>query len=424
MILNDLASKQKTNLPVIIIGAGVAGLCASYYLTKKNISHIILERGEVANTWINERWDNFSLVNPNWAIKIPEFGFGTKFFPSKNPDGFLNKSQTIEYLKSFGGFVGSKIYTNENVDAVTKEKESYKIVTSKRVIRSDIVIVASGAFGNSYIPKINSDLSNNIFQIHSAEYKNHKQLSEGGVLVVGSGQSGAQIAEDLIESGKEVWLAVSKCGRRLRKYKGKDSSWWNYKMGLFDKTVDEVPFNDRWKCSPHTSGGRGGHDINLMDLYEKGLNLCGSVYSCSDNKVIFNDDLYENLKFSDDFAINWSKRVDDFIIRENMVTPPGSVIRDKRINKGNINSVPEMTLSPSISSVIWATGFRYNFDWIKLELTDKNGHPIQRRGVTRHNGLYFMGLQWMHTSKSAQFIGVGEDAEFIVNDIRSKYIID
>jgi putative flavoprotein involved in K+ transport len=420
--LNNLGKKQKVNSPVVIVGAGIAGLCISYYLTRKNVDHIILERGEVANTWINERWDNFSLVNPNWAIKIPEFGFGTKFFPSKNPDGFLDKLQTVDYLKSFSSFIGSKIYTNENVASITKENNIYKTVTSKRTIKSDIVIVASGAFGDLYIPEMNLNINNQVFQIHSSGYKNHEDLPEGGALVVGSGQSGAQIAEDLLESGKEVWLAVSKCGRRLRRYKGKDSSWWNYTMGLFDKTVDEVPFNDRWKCSPHTSGGRGGHDINLMDLAEKGLNLRGSVYSCSKNKIIFNNDLYSNLKFSDDFAINWSKKVDDFIQQKNMATPPDNATKDKRINRSNITSPSEMSFPSSVKSIIWATGFRYNFDWVKLKLTDKNGHPIQKRGTTKYKGFYFMGLQWMHTSKSAQFIGVGEDAEFIVNDIGSKYV--
>ena len=419
--MNNLESKQKVNMPVVIIGAGIAGLCTSYYLTRNNIDHIILEKGEVANTWVNERWDSFSLVNPNWAIKIPDFGFGSKFFPSKNPDGFLNKSETVNYLKSFSEFIGSKIYINEKVNSISKQKNIYRIDTTKRTIKSNIVVIASGAFGNSYIPEMNLNLNNQVFQIHSSEYKNYKQLPEGGVMVVGSGQSGAQIAEDLLESGKEVWLAVSKCGRRLRKYKGKDSSWWNYKMGLFDKTVNEVPFNDRWKCSPHTSGGRGGHDINLMDLAEKGLNLCGSVNKCSGNKVIFNDDLYNNLKFSDDFALNWCKKVDDFIQQNNMLTAPEKVSNDKRIIKKNLNSPLEISSADNLKSIIWATGFRYNFDWVKMKLIDQKGHPIQKRGITKHLGLYFMGLQWMHTSKSAQFIGVGEDAEYIVEDIRSKF---
>ena len=209
------------NSKVVIIGAGIAGLCISYYLSRKNVPHIIIERGEIANTWINERWNNFHLVNPNWAIKIPEFGFGTKYFPSKNPHGFLNKIQTIEYIKSFASYVGSKIYIKENVDSIVKEKDIYKIVTSTRTIVTDTVIVASGAFGESYIPSINKNLNEEIYQIHSSEYKDSENLPEGGVLVIGSGQSGAQIVEDLMDSGRKVWLAVSKCGRRPRNYRGK-----------------------------------------------------------------------------------------------------------------------------------------------------------------------------------------------------------
>ena len=200
--MNNLESKQKINMPVVIIGAGIAGLCTSYYLTRNNIDHIILEKGEIANTWINERWDSFALVNPNWAIKIPDFGFGSKFFPSKNPDGFLNKSETVNYLKSFSEFIGSKIYINEKVNSIYKQENIYRIDTTKRTIKSNIVVIASGAFGNSYIPEMNLNLNNQVFQIHSSEYKNYKQLPEGGVMVVGSGQSGAQIAEDLLESGK------------------------------------------------------------------------------------------------------------------------------------------------------------------------------------------------------------------------------
>ena len=411
------------NSKVVIIGAGIAGLCISYYLSRKNVPHIIIERGEIANTWINERWNNFHLVNPNWAIKIPEFGFGTRYFPSKNAHGFLNKIQTIEYIKSFASYVGSKIYIKENVDSIVKEKDIYKIVTSTRTIVTDTVIVASGAFGESYIPSIKENLNEEIYQIHSSEYKNSENLPEGGVLVVGSGQSGAQIVEDLMDSGRKVWLAVSKCGRRPRNYRGKDSSWWNYNMGLFDKTIDDVPFKERWKGSAHTSGSKGGHDINLMDLAEKGLNLCSSVKNCTSKKIVFNNDLYENLKFSDNYAINWSKNVDDYIFEKNLKMPFGRINQDKRINRKKIQYLKEISFSESLKCIIWSTGFRYNFSWIKLDITDGNGIPIQKRGVTKYKGLYFMGLQWMHSAKSAQFIGVAEDAEFIVNDMFAKKII-
>ena len=410
-------NNRTINSKVVIIGAGIAGLCTSFYLAKQNIPHIIIERGEVANTWINERWDSFHLVNPNWAIKIPEFGFGTETFPSDNADGFLNKSETVKYVKSFAKYIGTNILTNENVNSLTKEGDDFIINTSKRTIKSNKVIIASGAFGNAYIPNINSELNNNILQIHSTEFKNSSKLPKGGVLVVGSGQSGAQIAEELIEDGREVWLAVSKCGRRPREYRGKDSSWWNYEMGSFDKTVDDTPVEQRWTCSPHTSGSKGGHDINLINLVEHGLNLCGTVDNCGFGEILFKDNLYQNLKFSDDHAINWAKKVDDYISKNNLKFPFEKIIRDKRIEKFKTKINKKISAPQDIKSIIWSTGFRYNYDWINLNITNEKGHPIQKRGVTEYDGLYFMGLQWMHSSKSAQFVGVAEDAEFVVEDI-------
>ncbi len=416
----NITKKKLIKIPVAVIGAGIAGLATSYYLKKRNIDHIIVERGEVANTWINERWDNFYLVNPNWAIKIPEFGFGSSQFPSKNPDDFLSKNQTIELIKSYSKFIGSKIFENESVKSIKKYKNKYRLDTSKRMIIADNVVLSTGAFGNYKVPKISSNINQNIFQIHSSEYKNFNQLPPGGVMVVGSGQSGAQIAEDLLINGMDVSLALSKCGRRLRSYRGKDSSWWNYKMGLFDKTVDDVPFENRWKCSPHTSGANGGHEINLIDLSEKGLNLFGSVKESKDNKLIFNDDMFDNLKFSDDYALNWSKNVDEFIRKENLEAPIEKISEDIRLKSFENHKSLELNIMPKIKSIIWATGFKYNYDWIDLNITNERGFPVHKRGVTKYEGFYFMGLQWMHTSKSAQFIGVGEDAEFIVNKISSR----
>jgi putative flavoprotein involved in K+ transport len=413
--------KNKVNdIPIVIIGAGIAGLCVSYYLSKKNINHIILERGVIGNSWINERWDSFHLVNPNWAIKIPDFDINSKNFPSNNPDGFLNKTEVVNYIESFAKFVGSKIYEKENVKKISKKNNRYQIVTSKQILSSKIVIVASGAFGNAHSPNIKTNLDQNIFQIHSSEYKNSTQLPKGDVVVVGSGQSGAQIAEDLLNSGKNVWLSVSKCGRRPRSYRGKDSSWWNYKMGLFDKTVNQVPFEERWKCSAHTSGSMGGHDINLLDLKEKGLNLCGSVKKCENHKLLIKNNLYKNIKFSDEYAINWSEDVDNFIKNSKIQATVEKITPDNRIIGKQLNSISEIYLKKFEDSVIWATGFRYNYDWIDLDITDKHNHPLQKRGITKFPGFYFMGLQWMHSSKSAQFIGVAEDANFIVNDIFSK----
>ena len=191
-------------------------------------------------------------------------------------------------------------------------------------------------------------------------------------------------------------------------------------MGSFDKTVDEVPFENRWKCSPHTSGSMGGHDINLLDLAEKGLNLSGSINDCQKNKLIINDNLYNNIKYSDEHAINWAKGVDKFITEKKINTNIEKINQDKRIVKSKLISIDELALNESKDSIIWSTGFRYNYDWIDLDISDNNNQPQQKRGITKYSGFYFMGLQWMHSSKSAQFIGVAEDAEFIVNDMLSK----
>ncbi|MBA46453.1 MAG: hypothetical protein CL893_00015 [Dehalococcoidia bacterium] len=417
-----ISKKNKIDTPILIIGAGMAGLCVSYFLTKKKIEHIILEKGSVGNSWINERWDNFYLVNPNWAMKIPEFDIHSNNFKFESPDGFLNKQEVINYIESFAKFIGPKIYENEKAEKVSKKKDRYEIITSKQIIQSKVAVIASGAFGNPHKPNIGKNLDNKIFQIHSSEYKNYGQLNSGKVVVVGSGQSGAQIAEDLLISGKKVWLAVSRCGRRPRRYRGKDSSWWNNEMGLFDKTVDEVPFEDRWKCSAHTSGSMGGHDINLLDLKEKGLNLCGTIKECEKNKLIINDNLFENIKFSDNHALSWSKQVDNYINKKKIKFKSEKLISDQRIKSKDLKSVKKLELNKD-DNIIWATGFRYNYDWINLDVTDNNNHPLQNRGETNFRGLYFMGLQWMHSSKSAQFIGVAEDAEFIVNDILSKNLL-
>jgi putative flavoprotein involved in K+ transport len=417
------SNKEINNTSVVIIGAGIAGLCISYFLSKKNINHIILEKGVIANSWVNERWDNFYLVNPNWAMKIPEFDIDSNNFPFDNPDGFLNKKEVINYVQSFAKFIGSKIYENEKVENISKEKNQYKIITSKKIINCNIAVIASGAFGNAHKPEISKKINSKLFQIHSSQYKNSSQLPKGKVIVVGSGQSGAQIAEDLLTSGKEVWLAVSKCGRRPRSYRGKDSSWWNYEMGLFNKTIDEVPFANRWKCSAHTSGSMGGHDINLLDLREKGLNICGTIRECKKDNLIVNDDLFENIKFSDEYAINWSIEVDKYINKKNISTKTENLHTDKRIISDQLKSIDRLNLNYDEDSIIWSTGFRYDYDWIDLDVTDDNNHPIQRRGVTKYKGLYFMGLQWMHSSKSAQFIGVAEDANFIVRDILSKNLL-
>jgi putative flavoprotein involved in K+ transport len=406
---------------IVIIGAGSAGLATSYFLTQRGIDHIVLERGEVGNTWEKERWDGFHLVNPNWAIRLPGFHYvGTE------PGGYLSKAKTIEYLQNYAKHFGAPVRTGVEVDSLARIESDYRITTrSGDVIDARCVAVATGAFGLPKIPEYATNLTGDVKQIHSAEYRNPESLVDGGVLVVGSGQSGAQITEELLEAGRRVWLSVGTAGRRPRRYRTRDSSWWNYTMGSFDKTIENVVSLDdaRYGSSSHTSGAKGGHDIYLRQMAKDGVVLVGPVADGSGDSITLDPRLLEILRVVDDHTINWKKNVDTYI-EENGIQvppddeaiPPGIDGYPKEESPGSLNLV-----DAGVNTVIWSTGFRYDFDWIKLPITGEHNYPNQHRGVTEFPGLYFMGLQWMYGSKSAQFIGVGEDAEYVAGHVADRF---
>ena len=406
---------------IVIIGAGSAGLSTSFFLTKQGIEHVVLERGNIANTWKKERWDGFYLVNPNWAIRLPGFHYvGT------DPDGYLSKNETIHYLQDYAAHFGAPVRTNTNVNSLEKTDNGYQLLLDDgNAINANGVIVATGAFGIPRIPSFSTNISKKIHQIHSATYVNPQSLPDGAVLVVGSGQSGAQIAEELHQAERRVFLAVSSAGRRPRRYRGRDSSWWNYAMGSFDKTVDDVESIVKFRFGPsaHTSGAQGGHDIYLRQLANEGVVLLGPVTDAHHNVITPATNLEEILKEVEAHTKRWKANVDRYIEKNGIQSHlDTSEVDDETTNWPEYDPPNEIDLSDAgIRTIIWATGFEYNYEWIKLPVTDDRNYPIQRRGVTKYMGLYFMGLQWMHGSKSAQFIGVGEDAEYVANHVASNF---
>jgi putative flavoprotein involved in K+ transport len=406
---------------VVVIGAGSAGLATSYFLSEKNIDHLVLERGEVGNTWNVERWDGFHLVNPNWAVQLPGFHYA-----GEEPDGYLSKRETIDYLQGYAKHFDAPVRAGVEVETLEQHGDAYRLTTSScHVIEARCVVVATGAFGVPKTPDFSSGLSSSVTQIHSAEYKNPKTLDDGGVLVVGSGQSGAQISEELLQADKQVWLSVGNAGRRPRRYRGRDSSWWNYTMGNFDKTIENVESIDsaRFGSSSHTSGAGGGHDIYLRQMAKNGVTLVGPVTGGDDVTISLRTDLKEILDAVDAHPIQWKQGVDEYVEKhginvpmDDTVDPPGIKHWPKGAVLSEINLV-----EAGIKTIIWSTGFKYDFDWIKLPITGEHNFPIQRRGVTEYSGLYFMGLQWMYGSKSAQFIGVGEDAEYVAGHAAERF---
>jgi putative flavoprotein involved in K+ transport len=412
-----LSSNPAESHNIVIIGAGPAGLSTSYFLKQQNIEHVVLERGNVGNTWDVERWDGFYLVNPNWAVRLPGFHYvGTE------PEGYLSKLETIQYLQDYAAHFESPVRTGIEVESLEQVSSGYKLhLGNGHVIEARCVVVATGAFGVPKLPDYTEQLSDSFTQMHSAAYKNPDALNDGAVLVVGSGQSGAQIAEELHDAGKTVYLSVGNAGRRPRRYRGRDSSWWNYTMGGFDKTVEDVESVDdaRYNSSSHTSGARGGHNIYLRQMAKNGVTLVGPVTGGEGEIISLNTDLEKILKAVDDHPIKWKQNVDDYVAKHGMQVPLDDVVDPPNIAgwpKGDAPSELDLAAS-GITAIIWSTGFKYNFDWIKLPITGEYNYPIQQRGVTEYPGLYFMGLQWMYGSKSAQFIGVGEDAKYVAGHV-------
>jgi len=416
-----LTSNSTESHNIVIIGAGSAGLATSYFLKEQNIDHVILERGNVGNTWDVERWDGFYLVNPNWAVRLPGFHYkGTE------PEGYLSKAETIQYLNDYAEHFNAPVQTGVEVESIEQIDSGYRLaIGDGNVIEANCVVVASGAFGIPKVPDYSSDLSSSITQMHSAAYKNPQSLDEGAVLVVGSGQSGAQIAEELHDAGKKVFLSVGNAGRRPRRYRGRDSSWWNYTMGSFDKTIENVESIDdaRYGSSSHTSGARGGHNIYLRQLAKEGVTLVGPVTSGGGESLNLRTDLTEILQAVDEHPVKWKANVDAYVEKNGIQVPLDDVVDPPGISdwpKGEAPSTLNL-VEAGITTIIWSTGFQYNFDWIKLPITGEHNYPIQHRGVTKYPGLYFMGLQWMYGSKSAQFIGVGEDAEYVAGHVADNF---
>ncbi len=402
---------------IVIIGAGSAGLATSYFLTERNIAHVVLERGLVGNTWDVERWDGFHLVNPNWAVRLPGF-----YYSGTEPDGYLSKIETVDYLQNYAKHFGAPVRTGVDIANLERVGHRYLLTSSSgERHRARCVVVATGAFGVPKIPNYATSLSRSISQIHSADYKNPASLAQGGVLVVGSGQSGAQIAEELYEAGKTVWLSVGNAGRRPRRYRGRDSSWWNYTMGSFDKTIENVESIDdaRYGASSHTSGAKGGHDIYLREMAKNGVTLVGPVTGGEGCSLSLRTDLVEILQGVDEHPLNWMRNVDEYVKKNGIQVPPDDTVAPPDIQDWPKGESPDSLnlVESGIKTIVWSTGFKYDFDWIKLPITGDHNYPNQHRGVTDYPGLYFMGLQWMYGSKSAQFIGVGEDAEYVASHV-------
>jgi putative flavoprotein involved in K+ transport len=306
------------------------------------------------------------------------------------------------------------------VTAVEPAPDGYLVTTENDVFHAANVVIATGSLQMPKLPPSSGKLPSDIVQLHSSQYRNPDALPAGAVLVVGSGQSGCQIVEDLHRSGRKVYLSVGSAGRLPRRYRGRDVMWWLYRTGFVDRTVDQLPSPQaRFAGNPHVTGARGGHTINLHQFARDGVVLLGHLRDVQGDKAIFAPDLKENLAKADRFAAEILKSIDAYVARQGIDAPldPQDELRDGFEADERL----ELDLrAEGITSVIWACGFGFDYHWVKLPVLDEFGFPVQNRGVTAFPGLYFLGMHWLHSFKSALLVGVGEDAAYIADAIAAR----
>jgi putative flavoprotein involved in K+ transport len=421
-IIDDIERKDSEMVEKIetaIIGGGQAGLATSYFLTQMQHEHVVLEGGDrVGNVWHHDRWDSFTFVTPNWSIKLP----GAEY-DGANPDGFLARREIVAYFQQYAGRYQMPVQLNSRVDTVEEEPsgQGYRLKMDGRELVVQNVVVATGFFQAPVIPSFAANLPKDIVQMHASRYRSPQALPPGAVLVVGSAQSGSQIAEELYMSGRKVFLSVGRAGRVPRRYRGRDVWDWLNRMGFLDRTAEQAqPLPPgRFETVPHLSGTRGGHTINLHEFARDGVQLVGHMLSVQDGKARIAPDLMQTLAGADRAEAEVVKRIDGFIARAGIPAPEESlpVLKDGF----DVPVLSEIDFrAGGITSVIWATGYRFNFQWVKPALFETDGFPVQQQGKTPCPGLYFIGLPWQQKMKSGLVLGIAEPAAVIAEDIHKE----
>lgn len=404
---------MSNSVDTIIIGGGQAGLSVSYFLTRQNHSHIVLEQASQAgNAWRNHRWDSFAFVTPNRMIQLPGVAY-----EGNDPDGYMPRDEIVKYFENYVSKYNLPVHFNEKVLSVEKQNGNFLVTTNNNVYRSKSVVIATGSFQKPRIPEFGKNISPDIKQLHSTEYRNPSQLPDGNVLVVGSAQSGCQITEDLKKAGRKVFLSTGKVGRLPRRWRGKDILLWADKMGMFDESVNELPSPQaKFTANPQLTGVDGGYTINLHQFARDGVTLLGRLINVENSKAILDSDLIENLKKIDSFESEVIKFIDDIIEKSGEDVPKETLLDLK--DGYNSEIITELDLKESnITTIIWACGFSFDYNIVKLPIFDESGYPIHKNGASDISGLYFVGLLWLTKAKSSLLYGVGEDAEYIASKI-------
>jgi len=397
------------SVEVAIIGAGQAGLAASWYLKQANVDHVVLEAGRVAETWRSRRWDSFCLVTPNWSVKLP----GAEY-AGPDPDGFMPLGELIDYFQGWANSFDAPVQADCPVLSLEKDGDTFILNLAREKIRARKVIVATGAYQRAHRPPGAERLPATVSQLLAEDYSNPSALPSGAVLIIGSGQTGCQLAEELHEAGRTVLIACGRCPWGPRRLGGRDIVRWAALSGFLDRTPATLPGpTSRLIGNIVTTGHGGGHDLHLRTLRQMGVELLGHFAGADGNKMYFADDLAASADFGDARLADLWKYMEAYCASSGEMLPDFEWPLPLRVDtRTELDASTE-----GIGAVIWTSGYRPDYGWVRLPVFDEMGFPIQRDGASDTRGLYFAGVHWMRKLKSSILYGVAEDAALVASHI-------
>lgn len=402
-------------IDTLIVGGGQAGLAMSEHLSNAGVAHLVLERSRIAERWRSERWDSLVANGPAWHDRFP-----TLEFSRISPEGFPPKEMVADYLVEYAEQNATPIRCSVAVTKVErlKARSGFRVETTDGVIEATNVVAATGPFQTPIIPTVIPDDAG-VMQIHSSQYRNPAQLPEGAVLVVGAGSSGAQIADELLRSGRQVYLSTGPHDRPPRSYRGRDFVWW---LGVLGKWDDEAVAPGSEHVTIAVSGAHGGHTVDFRQLAQRGMMLVGRTENYSDGVLNFAPDLAQNVANGDANYLSVLREADAYITRNGLDLPdePEAHIigPDPHCITDPIRALD--LAAAGITSVIWATGFAVDYSWLQVDALDGDGKPQHQRGVSPEPGIYFLGLPWQSRRGSPFIWGVWHDAKHLAEHITTQ----
>jgi len=402
-------------IDTLVVGGGQAGIAMSEHLSNNGIEHIVLEKTRIAEAWRSGRWDSLVANGPAWHDRFPNLEFA-----DCDADEFVGKERVADYLYDYAEMV--KVPIREGIEVINAERtgdgSAFLVDTSAGQLEARNIVAATGAFQCPVIPPI-VPANNNIEQVHSFNYRNPDQLPEGAVMVVGAGSSGAQIADELNRAGRKVFLSVGPHDRPPRAYRERDFVWWLGVLGLWDMAAMK-PGTEHVTIS--VSGAYGGQTMDFRRLAGEGVTLVGRTGSYADGVLKFSDDLQGNIAAGDANYYEMLDAADAYVERTGITLPEEPEARKAHPDPDSLtNPIRELDLAKEgITSIVWATGFRQDFSWMKVDTFDEKGAPIHQRGVSNEPGVYFLGLPWQSRRGSTFIWGVWHDAKHVADQISIK----